>query len=82
MISCDLDTSVPDWIIEHPETLAMFRELGIDYCCGGKSLAYACQEQGLDGQAVLLKLHQCLSIEGKDTSTTEIDDGNSPCEPG
>jgi len=26
MTSCDLDTSVPDWIIEHPETLVVFRE--------------------------------------------------------
>jgi len=39
MDECDLDTSVPDWIIEHPETLATFQELGIDYGCGGKSLA-------------------------------------------
>ncbi|MBI3465040.1 MAG: DUF542 domain-containing protein [Planctomycetes bacterium] len=34
-MECDLDTSVPDWIIEHPETLALFQEFGIDYCCGG-----------------------------------------------
>lgn len=82
MTSCDLDTSVPDWIIEHPKTLAVFRELGTDYCCGGKSLAYACQEQGLDGQVVLSRLHRCLRNEGKDTSTAEREHGNSPCEPG
>lgn len=56
MISCDLDTAVPDWVIEYPETLAVFQELGIDYCCGGKSLGYACREQGLDAAAVLSKL--------------------------
>ncbi|MGE0756610.1 MAG: hypothetical protein AB7O38_06305 [Pirellulaceae bacterium] len=27
MTSCALDTSVPDWIIKPPETLAVFREL-------------------------------------------------------
>lgn len=56
MTSCDLDTSVPDWIIEHPDTLAVFQELGIDYSCGGKSLAYACGRRGLDAAAVLAML--------------------------
>lgn len=63
MTSCDLDTSVPDWIIEHHETLAVFQELGIDYSCGGKSLAYACRERGLDAEAVLAKLFRCVADE-------------------
>lgn len=53
MTHCDLDTSVPDWVIEHPQALAVFQQLGIDYCCGGKSLRHACREQGLDAAAVL-----------------------------
>lgn len=61
MTSCDLDTSVPDWIIDHPETMAVFEELGIDYSCGGKSLEYACREQGLDAEMVLSQLRHCLS---------------------
>jgi len=60
MTSCDLDTSIPDWVIEHSETLAVFQELGIDYSCGGKSLAYACRERGLDTGMVLAKLLRCL----------------------
>lgn len=60
MTDCDLETSVPDWIIEHPETLAVFQELGIDFSCGGKSLVYACQEQRLDEEMVLDRLHQCI----------------------
>ena len=60
MTECDLDTCVPDWVIEHPETLALFQEWGIDYSCGGKSLAYACRQQGLDEIAVLKKLLGCL----------------------
>jgi regulator of cell morphogenesis and NO signaling len=63
MTSCDLDTSVPDWVIEHPEALAVFRELGIDYSCGGKSLGYTCRERGLDAEAVLVKLLRCVADE-------------------
>jgi regulator of cell morphogenesis and NO signaling len=60
MTACDLDTSVPDWIIDHPETTAVFRELGIDCSCGGKSLAYACQQQGLEPEQVLARLLRCV----------------------
>lgn len=63
MTSCDLDTSVPDWVIEHPETLAVFQELGIDYSCGGKSLGYACRERELDVQMVQAKLLRCVNDE-------------------
>lgn len=60
MTECDLDTAVPDWVIEHPESLAIFVKYGIDYCCGGKSLKFACHEQGLDEQVVLNAIQQCL----------------------
>ncbi len=56
MSPCDLETSVPDWIIDHPETLVVFQEFGIDTSCGGKSLRYACHQQRLDEQLVLAKL--------------------------
>ena len=61
MTECSLETSVPDWVIDHPETLPMFQELGIDYCCGGKSLGFACREQGLSEQQVLAKLQGVIS---------------------
>jgi len=51
-----LNTSVVEWVIEHPEAETVFQELGIDYCCDGKSLAYVCHQQGLDGVAVLEKI--------------------------
>lgn len=63
MSQCDLDTAVSDWIIEHPATLAVFQELGIDYSCGGKSLAYACRHRGLDPQTVLKRLLGCLDAK-------------------
>ncbi|MFO0935100.1 MAG: DUF542 domain-containing protein [Gemmataceae bacterium] len=58
MSDCDLDTSVPDWIIDHPETLPVFERLGIDTSCGGKSLEYACQQRGLNPQTVLDQLRR------------------------
>jgi len=61
MTDCDLDTPVPDWIIEHPETLAVFQEYGIDYSCGGKSLRYACEQRGVNPDEVLDALRSCLS---------------------
>lgn len=64
MTACDLDSSVPDWIIDHPETLAVFQEWEIDYSCGGKSLEYACRERGLDAQVVLSALLRCLRDNG------------------
>ena len=65
-LGCDLDSTVPDWIIEWPDTLAVFQELGIDYSCGGKSLAYACRERGLDTATVLAKLRQCVDKDSED----------------
>lgn len=63
MISCDLDTSVPDWIIEHHKMLEVFQELRIDYSCDGKSAAFACGPRGLDAAEVLAKLWHCLYDE-------------------
>lgn len=54
----DLDSSVPDWLIEHSSLLPLFQELGIDYCCGGKSLRTACRENGLSPQEVLARCDQ------------------------
>lgn len=60
MTACTLDSSVPDWVIEHPETFTVFQTLGIDSSCGGKSLEFACQEQGLKPQDVLALLLRSL----------------------
>lgn len=60
MTECSLETSVPDWVVDHPETLSVFQELGIDYSCGGKSLAFACREQGLQVHNVLSQLHEAI----------------------
>lgn len=60
MTECDLETTVPEWMIEHPETFAVFRDANIDCSCGGKSLRYACEQQGLDADAVLDQLRRMI----------------------
>ena len=77
---CDFDTSVPDWIVGHPETLSVFQEFGFDYSCGGKSLGYVCDQQGVNGKLVLKTLHQ--KIKTSATVKGEETDGDSPCESG
>lgn len=74
---CDLDTSVPDWVIEHPATLVVFQDLGIDYCCGGKSLKYACEERAMDSKAVMCQLRCCIDApqpndDRRMTSSTQL----------
>lgn len=65
MLECDADTSVPDWVIEYPETLAIFDEFRIDSSCGGKSLAFACIQRGLDVEAVLLVIRDAIEGRGR-----------------
>lgn len=52
----DLDTSVPDWLIEYPQLLRMFEKLDIDSSCGGKSLEFACSERSLDPEVILRQI--------------------------
>jgi len=63
MPDCGLETSVPEWVIEHPETLAVFEELNIDYSCAGKSLEFACEQKGLDPRMVLSRLHAVMEAD-------------------
>lgn len=77
---CDLDTSIPDWIIDHPETASVLREFGIDDSCGGKSLGYVCDQQGIDGKLVLKMLQRTIRTSA--TKTRGETDGDSPCESG
>lgn len=60
MLRCTLDDPTTDWLIEHPESAAVFAELGLDHHCGGKSLDAACRECGLDGERVLAVLRRFI----------------------
>lgn len=58
MVNIDLESSVPDWLIEYPDLLPLFEELGIDYSCRGKSLEIPCPERGLDPYVVVARLRE------------------------
>ena len=59
-MDCDLDSSIPDWLIEHPETSVVFERLGMDNSCAGKSLRYVCNQLGFSPPDVLRQLQQVL----------------------
>jgi iron-sulfur cluster repair protein YtfE (RIC family) len=60
MAALDLNDSVPDWLIDHPQLLSMFKDLEIDYCCGGKSLRTACIERKLSAQEIYDRIEQLI----------------------
>lgn len=60
----DLESSVVDWIIDHPETEPVFRQRGIDCSCGGKSLGFLCAAQGLNAEEILAELKQVILLQG------------------
>ncbi|MCA9047662.1 MAG: DUF542 domain-containing protein [Planctomycetaceae bacterium] len=59
-MNCGPEDTIPDWLIEHPETIAVFTAMGIDYSCGGKSLEYACLQSGQDVAVVLAELRRVI----------------------
>jgi len=57
-----------------PSLSKVFDETGIDYCCGGKqTLEAACEEKGIDSQAMLAMLEETSAIP---TSKSVIDTAN------
>ena len=59
-MNCDADSSIHDWIIEYPESSTVFRRLGIDISCAGKSLQYVCFQLELNIQDVMKQLHEAI----------------------
>ena len=53
-----LDTSVVDWVIDCPDLAPVLEAFGIDYNCGGRSLRYACEREGLDPDTVMQQLEE------------------------
>ncbi|TAM84667.1 MAG: iron-sulfur cluster repair di-iron protein [Acidobacteria bacterium] len=62
-MAIDTQRTVAEIALEKPQAAAVFEKLGIDYCCGGgKPLAVACEEAGIDVNAV----EGLLDEKGKD----------------
>lgn len=58
-----LETSVVDWLIDHPEVEPLFQSWGIDTSCAGKSLEWAARQAGIDPHWILSQLDQQLGID-------------------
>jgi len=69
-MDCDLQTSIPDWIIDHPETARIFVALGLDTSCGGKSLEYVASQAGLSPPDVLHQLRDKVA-QNRHSNTEE-----------
>ncbi len=63
----DIDASVGQFGTQQPSRARIFERLGIDYCCGGANpLSVACQDKGLDPQAVLRELTETAENHASD----------------
>jgi regulator of cell morphogenesis and NO signaling len=52
-----MDQSIAEIVAAHPASLRVMESVGLDYCCGGRrSLGAACEEAGVDPQALLAAL--------------------------
>lgn len=74
------DTSIGQLVAEYPHYARLFDRLGIDYCCGGdRSLAEACNEEGLDSETVLRMLDAGIEVSDS-TSSASRDWTTAPVE--
>jgi regulator of cell morphogenesis and NO signaling len=60
---CDLESSIPDWLIFHPETAAVFDALHLTTSCAGKSLRTVCEENNLNPADVHKELTAAIPKE-------------------
>jgi len=60
METIDVQKSVVDWVIDYPRSVEVFEQHGIDYCCAGKSLAYACGQADASLPEVVSQLREML----------------------
>ncbi|WDQ15890.1 DUF542 domain-containing protein [Rhodopirellula sp. P2] len=65
-MKCDLDSSIPEWIVEHPETERVFKEFRLDTSCGGKSLRYVCIHAGVSPPEVFQRLELAVGTSKLD----------------
>jgi regulator of cell morphogenesis and NO signaling len=60
--------TVGELVVDRPSRSRIFDQFGIDYCCGGKKpLAQACQERGLNLDAVLQRLNADETLQAPAT---------------
>jgi regulator of cell morphogenesis and NO signaling len=63
----DKDATIGEVVIEIPKATDIFKEFGIDYCCGGhRRLAEVVQEQKIDAKKLYERLEQAYEIRKKE----------------
>jgi regulator of cell morphogenesis and NO signaling len=63
MTALSPQSTVGEWITEHPQWSVVFEQLGIDYCCGGKKpLDIACKQRGLDADTLATTLRAASAL--------------------
>lgn len=55
-MTCDLGSSVPDWLIDYPKTACVFAKYQLETSCGGTSVNYLCARLGLNADVVYEEL--------------------------
>lgn len=72
MTSIAPDTPISELVAANAGRTRVFEKLGIDYCCGGgRSLADACEANGLDPQTVAHVLEAAEAAHGSSDETTD-----------
>jgi iron-sulfur cluster repair protein YtfE (RIC family) len=70
----DLSWTVNATIKRHPITAHVFRELGVDSCCGGGATLYAAaRDAGVEREALLAALNLALTDGGLATDGSTAD---------
>ncbi len=60
-MNCDLTNTIPEWIVEYPESLALFESLELDTSCGGRSLEFLLVQQGYSPPDIFAKLEELVN---------------------
>ncbi len=64
------DTTIGQWVTEHPSTARVFEDLQIDYCCGGgATLQEACEHNHLDLCEIVDRLLQAAEAPHVDATS-------------
>jgi len=72
----NIESTLAELAITHPEASRVFHRSGLDYCCGGgRTLRHACETRGIDPQAILDEIaRNATSVEAAGWDTRPLDE--------
>ncbi|MDD2371260.1 MAG: iron-sulfur cluster repair di-iron protein [Firmicutes bacterium] len=66
--------NIGDIVVDFPKAAELFKELKIDFCCGGnRPLAIALKEQKLDEEKVMAKLNELYEVQQVNHNNSDRD---------